>query len=131
MSHCYVIITFIHGLGRLTCSGIDALPSFLRPSTISSSSRFVVEGVFRKSGVVWISCLVFQRSLVLLLLRYTFISYMFFLESFISLLATFLLHAKTRCNYIPWFSNEIGLFRSLETWCWFPRIQLWFRNKFW
>jgi hypothetical protein len=43
---------FFHGLGRLTCSGIDALPSFSGVSTISSSSRFVVEGVFRESGVV-------------------------------------------------------------------------------
>jgi len=42
------IIIFLHGLGRLTCSGIDALPSF--PG--ASSSRFVVEGVFRESGVV-------------------------------------------------------------------------------
>jgi len=32
--------------------GIDALPSFPRASTISSSSRFVFEGVFRESGVV-------------------------------------------------------------------------------
>jgi len=46
-----IIINFLHGLGRLTCSGIDALPSFPGASTISSSSRFVVEGVFRKSGV--------------------------------------------------------------------------------
>ena len=29
---------FLHGLGRLTCSGIDALPSFPGTSTISSSS---------------------------------------------------------------------------------------------
>jgi hypothetical protein len=47
-----IIIIFLHGLGRLTCSGIDALPSFPRVSTISSSSRLVVEGMFRKSGVV-------------------------------------------------------------------------------
>ena len=47
-----IIIIFLHGLGRLTCSGIDALPSFPGASTISSSSRFVVEGMFRKSGVV-------------------------------------------------------------------------------
>ena len=33
-------------------SGIDALPSFPGASTVSSSSRFVVEGVFRQSGVV-------------------------------------------------------------------------------
>jgi hypothetical protein len=40
-----IIIIFLHGLGRLTCSGIDALPSFPGASTISSSpSRFVVEG---------------------------------------------------------------------------------------
>ena len=44
-------INFFHGLGRLTCSGIDALPSFPRASKISSSSRFVVEGVFREFGV--------------------------------------------------------------------------------
>ena len=47
-----IIIIFGHGLGRLTFSGIDALPSFPRAPTISSSSRFVVEGVFRESGVV-------------------------------------------------------------------------------
>jgi hypothetical protein len=47
-----IIIIFLHGLGRLACSGIDALPSFLGASTVSSSSRFVVEGVFRESGVV-------------------------------------------------------------------------------
>ena len=47
-----IIIIFLHGLGRLTCSGIDALPSFPGASTISSSSRFVVEDVFRESGVV-------------------------------------------------------------------------------
>ena len=47
-----IIIIFLHGLGRLTCSGIDALSSFPGVSKISSSSRFVVEGVFRKSGVV-------------------------------------------------------------------------------
>ena len=47
-----IIIIFLHGLGRLICSGIDALPSFPGASTISSSSRFVVEGVFRESGVV-------------------------------------------------------------------------------
>ena len=46
-----IIIIVLHGLGRLTCSGIDALPSFPGASTISSSSRFVVEGVFRP-GVV-------------------------------------------------------------------------------
>ena len=47
-----IITIFLHGLGRLTCSGIDALPSFPGSSTVSSSSRFVVEGVFRQSGVV-------------------------------------------------------------------------------
>jgi len=46
------IIIFLHGLGRLTSSGIDEVPSFPGASTISSSSRFVFEGVFRKSGVV-------------------------------------------------------------------------------
>ena len=58
MNFIIIIITiiisriFLHGLGRLTCSGIDALPSFPGASTISSSSRFVAEGVFRKFGVV-------------------------------------------------------------------------------
>ena len=47
-----IIIIFLHGFGRLTCSGIDAMPSFPGASTASSSSRFVVEGVFRESGVV-------------------------------------------------------------------------------
>ena len=47
-----IITIFLHGLGRLTCSGIDALPSFPGASTVSSSSRFVVEGVFRESGVI-------------------------------------------------------------------------------
>jgi hypothetical protein len=47
-----VIIIFLYGLGRLTFSGIDPLPSFPRASTIVNSSRFVVEGAFRKSGVV-------------------------------------------------------------------------------
>jgi hypothetical protein len=52
--HCIfiIIIIFLRGLGRLSCSGIDALPSFPGASTISSPSRFVVEGVFRQSGVV-------------------------------------------------------------------------------
>jgi len=47
-----IIISFLHGLGRLTCSGIDELPSFPGSSTVSSSSRFIVEGVFRESGGV-------------------------------------------------------------------------------
>ena len=47
-----IIIIFLHGLGRLNCSGIDALPSFPGASTNSSSSRFVVKDVFRESGVV-------------------------------------------------------------------------------
>jgi hypothetical protein len=47
-----IIVIFLHGLGRLTCSGIDAFPSFPGASAFPSSSRFVVEGVFRESGVV-------------------------------------------------------------------------------
>ena len=35
-----------------SCMGIDALSSFPGASAISSSSSFVVEGVFRQSGVV-------------------------------------------------------------------------------
>jgi len=46
------IIFIIHGLGHLTCSSIDALTSFPGASRISSSLRFVVEGVFWESGVV-------------------------------------------------------------------------------
>ena len=30
-----IIIIFLHGLGRLTCSGIDALPYFPGASTVS------------------------------------------------------------------------------------------------
>ena len=52
MMSIIIFFFYLHALGRLTCSGIDALPSFPRVSTISSSSRFVVQGVFRKSGVV-------------------------------------------------------------------------------
>ena len=40
------------GVGRLISSGIDALPSFPGESTVYSSSRFVVQGVFWKTGVV-------------------------------------------------------------------------------
>jgi len=47
-----IIIIFLHGLSRLTCSSIDALPSFPGASTVSSSSRFVFDGVFRQSGAV-------------------------------------------------------------------------------
>jgi hypothetical protein len=46
------IIIFLYGLGRLSCSSIDALPSFPGASTVSFSLKFVVEGVFRESGVV-------------------------------------------------------------------------------
>ena len=46
------LVSWGDGLGLLTCSGIDALPSFPGASTVSSSSRFVFEGVFRESGVV-------------------------------------------------------------------------------
>jgi len=39
-----IIIIFLHGLGRLNCSGIDALPSSPGTSTVSSFSGFAVEG---------------------------------------------------------------------------------------
>jgi hypothetical protein len=47
-----IIIIFLHGLGRLTFSGIDALPSFPGSSAIPSSPGFVGEGVFWESVVV-------------------------------------------------------------------------------
>ena len=47
-----IIIFLLHGLGRLTRSGIDALSSFAGASTVSSYSTFVVEGVFRVSDDV-------------------------------------------------------------------------------
>jgi len=47
-----IIIILLHGLGRLTCSGIDALPSFAGASAIPSSPGFVGDGVFREFGVV-------------------------------------------------------------------------------
>jgi hypothetical protein len=40
-----IIIIFLHEFCRLTCSGIEALPSFPGASKISCPSRFVVEGV--------------------------------------------------------------------------------------
>jgi hypothetical protein len=43
------MIIFLHGLGRLACSNIDALPSFPGASTIYS---LAVEGVFREFSVV-------------------------------------------------------------------------------
>jgi len=49
--YIYMVI-FLHGLGRIACFGIDALPLFPRASTISSSSRFVVYVMFQESGVV-------------------------------------------------------------------------------
>jgi len=52
LSDFNIIIIFLRVLGRLTSSGIDALPSFPGASTVSSSSRFVVQGVFWESGVV-------------------------------------------------------------------------------
>jgi len=33
--YMYIIIIFLHGLGRLTCPGIDVLPLFPRAYTIS------------------------------------------------------------------------------------------------
>jgi hypothetical protein len=46
------ITIFLHGLGRLTCYGIDAFPSFSGAPTNSSSSRLAAEGVFRESIVI-------------------------------------------------------------------------------
>jgi hypothetical protein len=37
----HIVIIFLHGLGGLTCSGIDALSSFPRSSTIWSSKNVV------------------------------------------------------------------------------------------
>jgi len=42
-----IIIIFFHGLGRLTCSGIDALPSFPGSSTITFSCQVVCHLVRR------------------------------------------------------------------------------------
>jgi len=47
-----IIIIFLHGLRRLTCSGNDAAPSFPGASKIPSSPGFVGEGIFREYGVV-------------------------------------------------------------------------------
>ena len=47
-----IIIIFLHGLDHMTCSGINALPSFPGASAIPSSPGFVGEGVCRESGVV-------------------------------------------------------------------------------
>jgi hypothetical protein len=48
----HIIFIFLYGLGRLTYFRIVALPSFPWASMISSFTRHVVEGVFRKSGIV-------------------------------------------------------------------------------
>jgi hypothetical protein len=45
-----IIIFFLYGLGRLTYSGIDAVPSFHGASSVSSPSRFVVEGLPSRRG---------------------------------------------------------------------------------
>jgi hypothetical protein len=42
-----IIIIFLHGLGRLTCSGIDALPSF---SGAPTSFMTVKSGLFVIAG---------------------------------------------------------------------------------
>ena len=47
-----IIIIFLYGLGRLTCSSIDGLPLFNGASAIPSFLGYVGEGVFRESGVV-------------------------------------------------------------------------------
>jgi len=47
-----IIIIFLHGLGRLTCSSFDVLPLFPGASVILSSSGFVGEGMFQESVVV-------------------------------------------------------------------------------
>ena len=47
----FITIIFLHGLGRLTCSGIDALPSFPGASAIPSSLGFLGAGVFQESRV--------------------------------------------------------------------------------
>jgi hypothetical protein len=70
--------SFLYGLSCLAYSGIDALSSFPGASIISSSSRLVIEGVLRESGVVhsfkmvdpilfafWCSRPVFEKFLVL------------------------------------------------------------------
>ena len=52
LEHGKIIIIFLHALGRLTCSDIDALPLFPGASAIPFSPGFVGEGIFREFGVV-------------------------------------------------------------------------------
>lgn len=63
-----IIIIFRYGLGRLISSGSDTLSSFPGASTVSSLFRFVVQGVFRKSGVSilskWCDKIIWQEMLV-------------------------------------------------------------------
>jgi hypothetical protein len=40
------LLLLLHGLGHLTCSSINMLPSHPGVSKISSSSRLVIEGTF-------------------------------------------------------------------------------------
>jgi hypothetical protein len=51
----YIIIIFLHGLGRLTCFGIDALPSF--PGGVYGLFFLEVCGWGRVSGVMVLSIL--------------------------------------------------------------------------
>ena len=112
-----VIMNFLHGLGRLSCSGIGRLPSFSRVSTISSSSRFCSWG--RVSGVwccpffqdgwsssvcVWISRLVFQRSLVIFLwLRFLFCPVLCILQHFLESAPLQLLGESRLASWLPMF----------------------------
>ena len=153
-----IIIIFLHGLGRLTCSGIDALPSFPWESTISSSSRFVVEGVsavwccpLSQGGwssfvCIWFLHLVFQGSPVLFLwFRFLFCLYMV-LTSFIpgisySFLMISLLVLFVYGSYIL-YSRDLQFFSydfaSCSVCIWFlhlvfqgsPVLFLWFRFLF-
>ena len=52
-----IIFFFLHGLGRLSCSGNDALPSFPGASAIPSSLGFVGEGVTACFGSLVLSIL--------------------------------------------------------------------------
>ena len=111
-----IIIIFLHGLGWLTCSSINALPYFPGASTTSSPPRFVVEGVsevwccpfFRdgwsSSVCIWISRLVFQRSLVLFLwLRFVFCLVLCIPEHFLESASLQLLGEPYRASWLPMF----------------------------
>ena len=107
-----IIIIIIHGLGRLTCSGIDALPSFPGASTMSS--------LVPSS---WNMC----SADILLQPFYCETEYMFALRSWLSYLfpwrLTHFLHACFRFDLCQWIFFDAKYYScSSVSFGWFPGV---------